>query len=512
MPSPFPEQRRLSAEYRTELGRLGFSDDGTCLQGRVEWSDDSGQRHKEPVEITFDGGFPHTPPRVRPLADSSPRSLHQERAGHLCLFDRSELAGAQAPWRDPARLLDRAAEWFVNRHRGWPDDEDVDLERYLPVTEGLVVYDSDSLEGRTGMLRLTRGRSGSLVTRVSWQAPPAASGSPSSRSKRRGRRRLRTSRPYGWLADVGEINRPLLTWADVAALLGDSAGPRARNIRFHGMQLFLLRYTRTGKTGYLALRVTPRGTAPGGIELVAQEAADDALAVRTLRSGDQAQALGNRPVAVVGCGAVGSHVADLLHRAGLRRIRLVDHQVLRPGNCIRHLAGAEYVGYEKTDATAAVLARTGLSVEGLRPIHQHINTLQDALSLFADVQLVIDATGDNRTTQLLAAAAHESDRTLLSVALIRHGGIAVVDRLGESQHGEPLGTPAALSEEPADLRERGCGDAVSRTPPHSAVAAAALTTRLAIDELLGKPVPTSTFEVLEPQPDSPYDARKIITS
>lgn len=502
MPRPFPEARRHTAEYRTRLAQLGFHDDGETLQGPVKWSDAVGAMHQERVEITFDGGFPYTPPQVRPIAATSPGSLHQERTGHLCMFDRGEPAGVTAPWRDPEGLLERVASWFEQSDAGWPGDEDVDLERYLPSTDGLVLYNGDGVGDKNGYLHLSQGRAADAFTRVDWQAPPP----------NRASRLLRSKEPYGWLADVGEITQPILTWLDVATLLGDEENTRTRNISSAGLRLLLLRYSRSGNIGYLALHVAPNAEAPGGIEILAIEAADESESVLNLRAGDQASLLRNLPVAIIGCGAVGSHVADLLLRAGVRRLQLMDRHLLRPGNCVRHLAGPEYIGQEKSHATAACLARSGPDSSEVETVIQRIGTLSDAQEVFSQVQLVIDATADSRATQLLAAAAQSSGKTLLSVALMRQGGIAVVDRIGHPEHGAPLPTPPELPGAPADLRERGCGDTVSRTPPHSVVAAAALVTRLAIDELAGVPVPTSTFEVLEPQPDAPYDERKVFMS
>ena len=517
MYKPFPEARRLAAQYRTSLGELGFRDDGCVLQGPVSWTDVNGVLHTEQLEITLDEGFPFTPPLVRPVADTSAVSLHQERTGHLCLFDRSELAGAEAPWRDPAQLLDWIAAWFEQSNRGWPEDTDVDLERYLERLDDLVVYDSDDLTGKTGALRVSGAhRVGLALLRVAL-LPVLVSQHPSKkRGKRRGRHYRRSARAVGWLTDLGELAQPILTWEDVAAALhphSDGVADRlARNIRFHGLEILLCRYTRNGITGYLALRVRARPGAPGGIDLRAMQAADEASAVTALRSGDESDTLAKRRVLIVGCGAVGSYVADLLLRRGVRRMHLVDPDIVQPGNCIRHLAGLEYVGYGKVQATRAVMARSGADVSRVTVSGDRVRTLTHALDLVSQAQLIIDATADNRATALLAAASAEAGRTLLSVALIRQGAIAIVDRIGEDNDRTPLPTPPPRSDLAPDLRERGCGDAVSRTPPHNAVAAATLVTGLAVDELLGRSVPTSTFQVLEPQPDHPYEKRGVITS
>ena len=57
-----------------------------------------------------------------------------------------------------------------------------------------------------------------------------------------------------------------------------------------------------------------------------------------LRAGPDAAVLQAKQVAVIGVGAIGSHIADLLARSGVRRLRLFDHDHLWPANLIRHAA------------------------------------------------------------------------------------------------------------------------------------------------------------------------------
>ena len=70
----------------------------------------------------------------------------------------------------------------------------------------------------------------------------------------------------------------------------------------------------------------------------------------------------------MGCGAIGSFAADLLFRAGVRQLTLCDGERLRPGNIVRHLAGAEQVGRAKTLAVLNCLARVDANVDGVKCI------------------------------------------------------------------------------------------------------------------------------------------------
>jgi hypothetical protein len=57
--------------------------------------------------------------------------------------------------------------------------------------------------------------------------------------------------------------------------------------------------------------------------------------------------LHRRCVAVVGCGAVGGHVAFQLAAMGIGRILLIDPDVLQAANAHRHILGLKYIGHPK---------------------------------------------------------------------------------------------------------------------------------------------------------------------
>ncbi|WP_437508309.1 ThiF family adenylyltransferase [Sorangium sp. So ce1099] len=66
--------------------------------------------------------------------------------------------------------------------------------------------------------------------------------------------------------------------------------------------------------------------------------------------------LSKRRVALVGCGAVGGHLALLLARAGVRHLTLIDPDKLTAGNTLRHVLGHSAIGTPKVDAMKQEIA------------------------------------------------------------------------------------------------------------------------------------------------------------
>ncbi len=73
--------------------------------------------------------------------------------------------------------------------------------------------------------------------------------------------------------------------------------------------------------------------------------------------GGASSSLANKHMAVVGCGAVGSRVAELLVLSGVGELTLVDPEVLDPDNLFRHVLGGESCGVYKARALAEALVR-----------------------------------------------------------------------------------------------------------------------------------------------------------
>ncbi|MBA4227707.1 MAG: hypothetical protein C0456_13850 [Hyphomonas sp.] len=110
--------------------------------------------------------------------------------------------------------------------------------------------------------------------------------------------------------------------------------------------------------------------------------------------------LSERNVCLVGCGAIGGHLAKLLAQLGAghkKSLSLIDPDLLTAGNIGRHALGFEYVGQWKSEAVAAELAKfhPQISTKAV------VGTVADHLAALSRCDLVVDATGvENVASQL----------------------------------------------------------------------------------------------------------------
>lgn len=138
---------------------------------------------------------------------------------------------------------------------------------------------------------------------------------------------------------------------------------------------------------------------------------------------DRLQARGRFPsnvressIAVIGAGALGSAVAEILARGGVAHILIVDHDDLEPGNLVRHtLVGAD-LGRNKATATAARL-------QGAAPmstISAHAAPLPcgDSLHKLLDqIDIVLDCKAEDEVLRRLGEAWWTIPRHFLSASL-----------------------------------------------------------------------------------------------
>lgn len=275
------------------------------------------------------------------------------------------------------------------------------------------------------------------------------------------------------------------------------------------VKYILVKYSRGNVEAYLALGVNKKG------DLISYESADSSTGTRMLRAGEDMNVVANKKVIVFGAGAIGSNVIGLLFRSGVRRIKIVDPERLRPGNIIRHLSGNEYVGENKALAVKQELSRLGLPVDGVLASNGRVQDPRDILKAIEGYDLIIDTTADNRASSILSWAANQLNIRMITVSLQREGGIARVDRF-PLWEGEVHLPAVPLIPGSGERYEQGCGSPVSLTPPASVLRAASLATGVALDQLRMIPrnpddSPT-VIDVISPQTDAPYDKVGLLMS
>lgn len=455
--------------FEEGLIRAGFVEGETGWRGTIAHPDGSTE-----VVISFRARFPFHPPRVVPVdPDSVTWSWHRELDGALCLVaedDHDDLWWTEAP-----AFLEHVTAWFEQADAGWPNDRpDLDLERYFRSSEDERLYLYDDLAGYpNGFVRFRPG-SNNTMRIGSGTRPPKAS----KHSKDR----------FGYVANLGDLNVPPRSWQDVAARVAPDVD-LDRRIRDHLVDIVVLIYRRGVHDGAIVLEVWP--TKDGGTAVRRLRAAPDTIAAKTARAGAVAPLLREARVAVVGVGALGSFTADLLVRAGVRHLTLVDDDIVMPGNVIRHLVGPEMVGLPKVAAVRRhLVARNEIAADGIEELDDAVLSGDVAMELLTSHDLVVDTSADFATTALLHVAARSVRKRIVSASIQNDGATYRVDLLPPLEGADPLPS-SSVDQQPAAAFEAGCGSPISPTPPHVVVEAASVTVRHVIGLLTGSPVHSS---------------------
>jgi len=120
--------------------------------------------------------------------------------------------------------------------------------------------------------------------------------------------------------------------------------------------------------------------------------------------------LEEKSVAVIGTGSMGSKVAVSLVRSGIRKILLIDPDVMLPGNIVRHALDWKSVGFHKAEALSEelILLAPGVEVEveNILIAGQESNTvIAREIEKIIKYDLLVDATAESDVFNLLAAIA-----------------------------------------------------------------------------------------------------------
>lgn len=116
----------------------------------------------------------------------------------------------------------------------------------------------------------------------------------------------------------------------------------------------------------------------------------------------KAGVLKGKNVAIIGAGSLGSGIAELLIKAGVGKLLIIDHDRMHPENAARHVLGCESVGMFKSKALAARLNRHDPSIN----VESHVDNGERWLDNlkegeFNSFDLIIDATGEWSFSSLL---------------------------------------------------------------------------------------------------------------
>lgn len=240
--------------------------------------------------------------------------------------------------------------------------------------------------------------------------------------------------------------------------------------------------------------------------------------------------LADQSVAVLGVGALGSQVAAALARAGIGQLILIDHDIVTPGNRIRHELDLADVGRHKALAVRDRLMRVNpwCTVEGRVHRFGHISSpilggVQEAddevAELLLSADLIVNASAHTPTGFHAAAIARQARRPVIHAwvgpgawggrILIqrdepRRGGCPQCLALWQEQAEQgsaPIDVPEVAGDDSSgEVLERGCADPSFTGPGVELTASAAAAARAAL-QVLGQAIdgpsyPPADFDLL----------------
>lgn len=467
---------------------------------------DGGYTNSDKMTLVFRSAWPYRPPLLQ-VPGISAWHADQER---LCLWredDSSQL------WATLPGLNERIDEWVADAAAGfaavenarnpeiyWRDDAGtvcglVDLERLVGG------QDADGQHGEFHFTDATSpdGRPSPVIVYEVFPGPfTAMTPRPAGLALRQVRGR--------WFYRA-EVPQPPRDIDELTALLTDRQRERlARDLRDRPVVMFGLLWR--NQAGWVATMLLSQATSAGTRTTYVVALRPKGVEELLLRAGPDAATLQQRTVAIIGVGAIGSHVAESLARAGVGNLVLRDPDLLFPANLCRHAAPpGTPAGTSKTTAMKQLLdqypwVQVDASDKGATGTVWTIDGLRELLT---STDLTIDATGHGGFAELASQVAADANRSFMSVALFRGGTVARVRRHAAGD--TPLLRRPLLDRYPEIPplddeveyvgTETGCLAQINNAPPTAVIHAAVIAAEVAVDLLTERREhPDEVIEVL----------------
>lgn len=468
MPPPETRDQASLDSFVTSLLAAGFrsvDEDGRRWRGPLHQALRQFTSADE-MEVRIRDAWPYLHPTTH--VDGIPTGFHRTTDGYVCLWEDGDPSMA---WQSWDAISERIEKWAIEAQGiGTETDPGFDPDVYFRgLRAGLATIDLSTFRLRDWKWYELRATKGDKVLKIGQG----------------------DVRGYMYMRD-----RPRLP----AKTLGEArAELRLKQQRHLDRQL-----TTVGQPGGISF-IAFAWTTPAGINLLilglerddegelivsVYQAARTDREILMLRAGPDAVPLSGKAVVVFGVGAVGSHVADLLARSGVGQLNLLDREVLRPGDIVRHRS--RFTGYSKVVSTAVTIEE-GAPWTSVIPRSEAPWAPSLLAEAVAGCDLVLDATGLKTFSAQLSTLCADRTIPMVSVALYRHGDVGRV-RVQARNPADLIfdRTEPRYAEIPSDgheaevAYETGCSAPIAQAPPASVAAVAATAARWAVEVLTGR--------------------------
>ena len=432
------------------------------------------------MDVAIVPGWPFQPPAV---FVQGLNTNHSTLGGLVCMWQDGDFS---RQWTSVEGLFSRIEEWCEDARSGWQGDN-LEHDAYLNFQPKAGLVATIDLVG-IGVHEGSWGEFAGLVNRNPFRID-ILSGRKRSADQLRGlwfHVGVLTTPPPRNLSEVSSC-LPRSPRKGLQRALAERKRPEAL-VASGGVDLIVFCWNRQDRTNLLVMACKGINEEVEAIALQPAPTDEESL---LMRAGPDAPALRGRSAVIFGAGALGGYTATTLAQSGIGSLRIVDGDVLLPGNVVRHVAGHDKVGAPKVEAVQEIIANHAPWTE-VTMFHESPRTPSRIHELVTGVDIAVDTTGSEALTYSLAMVAQDSGVPVVSGALYRGGGVARVQR-----QARPTDTPILqrvdLSRYPPippgdgtdEFAEQqlGCSAPVNNAPPFAVQSCAPLIAQVAIDTL-----------------------------
>ena len=142
--------------------------------------------------------------------------------------------------------------------------------------------------------------------------------------------------------------------------------------------------------------------------------------------GQLGSALTNRRVALIGAGALGSVIAELLVRGGVKTVTICDGDTLHAGNLVRHTLTIESAGFNKAIGVTRKLNTSSPHARVTACENNLLHGQESPPSELEDSDLIVDCTGSDEALNRLGQIEFSNCPVFASISLGMFGKRAFV--------------------------------------------------------------------------------------